>query len=242
MSSLVNALRILDLLGRDRPVLRVGEVCRSLDLPKSSVSRLLRTMAEHGMLDRAEDGSYMARPGSVTVAELYGERHLVLPAIRTALGGLVDDFGFTGFVSALSGREIVLLHVLQGARPLRYVREVGTRLPACETAMGKVLLARLPDETVADRMVGAGNVNIERLLGELDQTRRRGFILAGSVLTPGASTLAAAIADPRSGEPLALALAYADSAVPQALRARMTTALLRCTRRLMAPSAHALGR
>ena len=233
MSSLVNALRILDLLGRDRPVLRVGEVCRGLDLPKSSVSRLLRTLAEHGLVDRVDDGSYVPGPRPVALADLYGERHLVLPAARAALGALVDSFGFTGFVSALSGREIVLLHVVQGTRPLRYVRETGTRLPAWKTAMGKVLLARLPDEAVVDRLAGVLDVNVDRLLQELDRTRQRGFILAGSVLTPGASTLAAAIAHPGSKEPLALALAYADSTVPAPLRAKMTTALLHCTGRLM---------
>ena len=32
--------QILGLLGRQRTTLRVGEVCRSLDIPKSSASRL----------------------------------------------------------------------------------------------------------------------------------------------------------------------------------------------------------
>jgi DNA-binding IclR family transcriptional regulator len=37
MSSAENALKILSLLGPERPVLRVGEVCRELGIPKSSV-------------------------------------------------------------------------------------------------------------------------------------------------------------------------------------------------------------
>src|ERR1700761_5990487 len=117
MSSLESALQILDLLGPDRPVLRVGEVCRLLDIPKSSVSRLLRTLADAEMLDRAEDGGYRAGPGSARLATLYHARHGMREAVTAALDGLVERFGFTGFVSALAGSSIVLLHVRQGSHP-----------------------------------------------------------------------------------------------------------------------------
>lgn len=232
MSSLENALQILDLLGPARPVLRVGEVCRDLALPKSSVSRLLRSMGDAGLLDRAGDGGYRAGPRAVPLAALYAGRHSMLRAVEAALGELIEAFGFTGFASVLSGRDIVLLRVIQGSHPLRYVRDEGTRLPAARTAMGHVLLARLNDEAVAARFRGAADVDLARLRADLVATRERGFILAGSVLTAGATTIAAALADPASGEPIALALAYPDSAVGPALKARITRAVLAHAQRL----------
>jgi DNA-binding IclR family transcriptional regulator len=232
MSSLENALQILDLLGPARQVLRVGEVCRDLALPKSSVSRLLRTMGDAGLLDRADDGSYCAGPRAVPLAELYTGRHTMLRAAEVALAQLTEQFGFTGFASVLSGRDIVLLRVLQGTHPLRYVRDAGTRLPAARTAMGHVLLARLEDGAIAARFRGVEGMDVAGLLAELAATRRRGFILAGSVLTAGATTIAAAVNDPASGEPIALALAYPDTAVGASLQAQMTQALLDHAQRL----------
>lgn len=156
----------------------------------------------------------------------------MLQAVEAALAELIKAFGFTGFASVLSGREIVLLRVLQGSHPLRYVRDVGTRLPASRTAMGHVLLARLDNDEVATRFRGAADVDLARLQADLAATRRRGFVLAGSVLTPGVTTIAAALADPVSGEPIALALAYPDSAVDAVLKALITRTLLAHSRRL----------
>ena len=232
MSSLENALKILDLLGPGRRVLRVGEVCRDLDLPKSSVSRLLRTMGDAGLLGRAEDGGYSAGPRTVSLAQLYTGQHPMLGHVEAALSTLVARFGFTGFASVLSGRDIVLLRVLQGTHPLRYVRDEGTRLPAAKTAMGHVLLARMTDAAVSERFRDAPDTDLGELLAALAVTRRRGFILAGSVLTAGAATIATAIAAPTGGEPIALALAYPDSAVDTALRASMTQALMSSAERL----------
>lgn len=48
----------------------------------------------------------------------------------------------------------------------------------------------------------------------------------------GATTIAAALADPVSGEPIALALAYPDNAVGPALKARITRTLLAHSQRL----------
>lgn len=232
MSSLESALHILDLLGPDRPVLRVSEVCRSLDMPKSTVSRLLRTLAASELLDRENDGGYHAGPGAVRLAALYRMRHGMRETVIETLDALVMRFGFTGFVSVLSGSSIVLLHVRQGSHPLRYVREEGTRLPAWQTAMGHVLLARLPDAAVAERLQDAGPIDLTQLRRTLTAVRRRGFIVAGSVLTRGATTIAAAVTETASGEPIALALAYGDTAVDAHGRDEMTAAILDAARRV----------
>jgi DNA-binding IclR family transcriptional regulator len=232
MSSLESALQILDLLAPDRPRLRVGEVCRALDMPKSSVSRLLRTLSDSGLLDRAEDGSYLAGPRSVGLAGLYQSRHGIRREVEQALDGLVEKFGVTGFVSVLSGSAITLLYVRQGSNPLRYVREEGTRLPAWQTAMGHVLLATLTESEVASRLRDVPDIELARLEEEVGAVRRRGFVLAGSVLTPGATTIAAAVTDPRSGEPIALALAFPNAAVGAMHRKEMTAAILAAAQRL----------
>ena len=184
------------------------------------------------LLERAEDGSYCAGPRALQLAALYRARYGMREAVIETLDGLATHFGFTGFVSVLSGSSIVLLHVRQGSHPLRYVREEGTRLPAWQTAMGHVLLARLPDAAVADRLRDAGPIDLARLRRALASVRRRGFILAGSVLTRGVTTIAAAVTETPSGEPIALALAYADTAVDARGRDEMTAAILDSARRL----------
>jgi DNA-binding IclR family transcriptional regulator len=223
MSSLENALRILDLLADDRPVLRVSEVCRDLALPKSSASRLLRVLGEAGLLERGSDGGYAAGPRGLKLAEFYLGRRRLPPAVDEALDALVEGFGFTGFASVLVGRQIVLLRVRQGSYPLRYVREIGTRLAAWRTAMGRALLARLPDADVRARLDSVSDLDPERLLLELAEIRQRGIVVSQSAFTPGATTIAAAF---DAEEPVAIAIAYPDSAANPELRQRMEAAVL----------------
>ena len=63
---------MLKLLNRDRPLLRVGEVSRELRIQKSTVSRLLRVMSDHGWLEREADGlGYMVGRNALVFADLY---------------------------------------------------------------------------------------------------------------------------------------------------------------------------
>jgi DNA-binding IclR family transcriptional regulator len=207
MSSLANALDVLGLLRQDQPVLRVGEVCRQVGLPKSSVSRLLQAMSRSALLERDAGGKgYVAGPLAVRLADLYLARHSLLALMDAALARLIGAFGFTGFAASLSGAEIVLLRVVQGSYPLRHVREIGARLPAARTVMGRALLARLPDAKAPGR--------------------RARVLVAPSALTPGITTIGGALL--RAGEnPLALALAFPDQAAGAALRAAMIAAVRR---------------
>jgi DNA-binding IclR family transcriptional regulator len=236
MSSLENAIAILGLLRPERASLRVGDVCRELSMPKSSVSRLLGRMHAAGLVER--DGprpGYLIGPRVLELAQLYMARHSLTALMEAALDRLIATFGFTGYLSALSDAEIVLLRVRQGSYPLRYVRETGSRLPAARTAMGLALLARLPDEEIGKRLDrdaanGHPATDLAGLSAKLSTARRRGIVVAPSVLMSGISTISAAVLDKAAGSLVAIGLAYPMKAVDRPLRKRMEDAVLELAR------------
>jgi DNA-binding IclR family transcriptional regulator len=227
MSSLENGLALLALLGPARPVLRVGEVARDLALPKASVSRLLRSLAVAGLLEREADGpGYLAGPRAMLLGKLYAARTTLLQRVDAALEELVTTFGFTGFASVLSGRDIVLLLVKQGSYPLRYVREVGVTLPSWRTTMGTALLSRLPEAEIRDRFKGhPDGPDVAALIARLAPLRTARSIEDTSVLTPGIVTISTVVGDPRAVTPIAMALAFPGSAADAPLHRRMAQAL-----------------
>src|SRR5690606_16445512 len=102
LSSLQSAIRILHCLSAETPRLRVTELAERLDMPKSTVSRLLRTLSEGGVLDRDHDTrEYMAGPVALQLGGLYMARHDLLDLVDEAVCKLVDRFGFTGYVAVL---------------------------------------------------------------------------------------------------------------------------------------------
>jgi hypothetical protein len=53
--ALDHALRVLDLFADGPKLLGVTEIARSVGLDKSTVSRIVTTLAQHGYLSRSED-------------------------------------------------------------------------------------------------------------------------------------------------------------------------------------------
>lgn len=83
---------------------------------------------------------------------------------------------------------------------------------------------------------GAAGPDREVLLDALRTARIKGFVMAASVLTPGATTIVAAVPDPAKGEALAIGLAFPDSTVTPALRRTMQAAVVKAAERLRCTS------
>jgi DNA-binding IclR family transcriptional regulator len=216
-------MRVLRLVDQSRPVLRVGEVSRELGLQKSTVSRLLRTMSEHELIERQRDGQgYVAGRRTLVLANLYLSAHTLLDLVGTAVDALVEEFEFVGYAGALSGSDIVVLRLTHGRYPLRLVREVGTRVPAWPTAIGQALLARKPDAEVSSLIKAQdGASDRTAVQAKLDAIRQTGVTSLVSAIVPGIAAMGAAVSDPGRNEALGFALSYPVSATDEEMRELM---------------------
>ena len=189
-------MRILRLVDRGRPVLRVGEVSRELGLQKSTVSRLLRTMSEHELVERERHGQgYVAGRRGLVLADLYLSAHSLLELVDGAIEALVSEFEFVGYVGVLSGSDIVLLRVRHGHYPLRLVQEVGKRIPAILTSLGFALLARKSDAEVSELLREEAGAKPARIVARLDEIRRNGTAAISSAIIPGIGAIGAAVGE-----------------------------------------------
>jgi DNA-binding IclR family transcriptional regulator len=232
MSSIENGLRILALLSDDRPVLRVGEVCRDLNIPKASVSRLLRTLADASMLERDErDGSYYVGERALDLARLFLARHSLLDLVTSAVEALVKEFGFTGHAGIVSGTERVLLVAKQGWYPLQHTGAIAERKPAFDSIIGRAILARMSDSDVLKQLGYNStdqvlhNVSGSEVLAEMTAIRKSRISYSPSLITPGISSTGAAVGDPGRNEVLGFCLSFPTAAVDDALQLRIRQAV-----------------
>jgi IclR family acetate operon transcriptional repressor len=138
---------VLELFGGSAPELSQKEISESLGLPMPTVHRLTTLLTERGWLDRDPAtrrlrlGLEMAR---LVPALTAGMR---LPELaRPHLLRLATDVQETVNVAILQGPDIVYLLSESGDRLLTSNVTVGMRLPAHCTALGKCLLAQLPED------------------------------------------------------------------------------------------------
>jgi DNA-binding IclR family transcriptional regulator len=147
VGTLARGLDVLELFAQAAPELSQTDISQSLGLPMPTVHRLVALLTERGWLDRDPHtrrlrlGLEMTR---LVPALLAGMR---LPELaRPHLLRLAADVQETVNLATLQGADVVYLQSEIGDRLLSARVSVGMRLPAHCTALGKCLLAQLPED------------------------------------------------------------------------------------------------
>src|SRR5881397_1546718 len=138
MRSVQNAARLLKEFrtgGRERGV---SDLSRRLGLGKSTVHRLLRTLAEEHLIERdAATGTYRL---GLTVYEL-GIAMAAQLQLHEATAPVIDELrgrtGETVHVAVLDGHEVVYVERRESQQAMRAFAQISRRLPAHSTSTGK---------------------------------------------------------------------------------------------------------
>jgi DNA-binding IclR family transcriptional regulator len=150
-----NAVAVLRCFSPQEPALGVNEIARRVGLDRSTVSRLLQTMVELGLVAKdGASGSYRLGLGLVELAgtALVGlnirtvardEMHQLNRALRETVNLAILDLG-----------EAVIIEHLPSPEPIGALGWVGRRHPAYCTAVGKALLAHAGEPVVAAVLAG----------------------------------------------------------------------------------------
>ncbi len=201
--AVAKALMILKCFSIQEPELSVSTLAQRLNLSKSTVSRLLSTLAREGLMQR-DEGSGRYRLG-VGVVELAG---IVLDTIdprQVAYPHLVELARMcreTCTLSVLDETYVVNIERAIGSYNVSHIGWIGKRMPAHCTAAGKVLLAYAPPEKVDSLLsqpLPALTPNTitdpELLRRQISEARRKGYATALSELEPGLVAIAAPVMD-----------------------------------------------
>jgi IclR family transcriptional regulator, acetate operon repressor len=185
----------------------VSEIAERTSLPKSTVSRLLATLAEldagvqidpngaYGLGELILDLSASATPG----------RNLVGIA-RPVLEDLVELLGEAAGIGVLDGPSVYYLDQVNGDHEVQVRDWTGERVDAHVVSAGLVLLAHAP-ASVRARFLGAPLASYTdhsitdpvRLSHRLDETRRAGFAWVFEELSIGLNSVAAVVPVPGGG-------------------------------------------
>lgn len=199
------AFSILQVLAREGRPIGAPDLGAELGMNRQTVHRFLGQLEEIGMVrrdverERYEVGPALADLGmaAITASQFASLR-------RAVLEQLVENVHETANLGVLDGAEVVYIERVECDWPLRLQLGVGSRLPAYCTAIGKLLLANLPEnrlekflDTVRLQQF-TPNTLIERhaLLQELEAIRERGYSINNQEDTIGLLAVAVPVRDP----------------------------------------------
>ena len=142
--ALARGLQLLSQFSREQPELSGAELARQLNLPRASVFRMLCTLEQGGFLERCVDGvHYKLGLGVLRLGfELLASMELTELG-RPVIEELRERSGYSAHLVVRDGREVVFIAKVAGRSSLFQSVQVGARLPAHATVLGRILLSDL---------------------------------------------------------------------------------------------------
>ncbi|RLL45094.1 IclR family transcriptional regulator [Oceanobacillus piezotolerans] len=203
LSSVRNALRILKSFSTFEPTKKVSELAESLGLAKSTVSRLLSTLASEGFVVKDDKtGAYRLGLSVLTLGGIVTNHLEIHKEAAPVLYKLVNDTGETSHLAIMDGLDTIYIHKEECNHPVRILTHLGRRNPSYCTSSGKVLLAyndsSLTEEVISQGLrahTPASITDPDKLRLELKSIREKGYAVSTEELTEGTRSVAAPIRD-----------------------------------------------
>jgi DNA-binding IclR family transcriptional regulator len=196
------ALAALGILANSASDCSLVELCCALGLHKSTVHRIMMVLEQQRMVVKNQDtgryrlGLRLFELGSKAIdgLDLRGRA-------RPYLNRLQDTFGETVFLCILDEGQVFYMEKVESQRSVRTACTVGSRAPAYCTAVGKAMLAELPEAEVTQIVRRWGLKPITRntittaaaLKVELKAIRGRGYAIDEEEKEEGLRCVGAAV-------------------------------------------------
>lgn len=207
-SSLRAGLAILNCFSAEQPVLGIANLADELSMSRSTTHRYASTLVALGYLEQDQSRRYRLAPRVADVGMSVLDSMALRGKAREHLRELREQTGRTVSLGILDGNDVRYVDRLRGWRRGQHAVDlnlgIGARVPVHCSAMGKVLLAGLPDkrrdELIAALQLtrcGPNSITSKRALRtELERVRDDGLAVGDEELAPGVRTLAAPVLGP----------------------------------------------
>lgn len=199
IQALARGLKLLELLAAGDVDVGVTELAGQMGIDKSSVSRLVQTLAAYGFAEQDPmSRRYRLGPQIVRLSRSLLARMPLRDEAKPYLRALVNRTGECAHIAILAQGQALYIDQVESPASLRVTTGVGTLAPLHCTALGKCLLAfdsraEIPAElppftarTITDH---------KSLAAHLEQTRRQGYAVDDEEYDYGVRCVAAPVYD-----------------------------------------------
>lgn len=183
LESLERGLRVLGLFGQgDTHAYSMIEVADQLQITRASALRILATLADLGFV-RLDGRAYSLTPRVLNLGYSYLASLGFRSIVRPILLDLVKATQETCSIGVLDANDVVYVAREETRRIIRIDLNVGSRIPAHLSSMGRVLLAALPNVQLfallrtikLERLTKRSVVDKDELRGRIEQVRHAGY-------------------------------------------------------------------
>lgn len=241
---IARAAEIMRALGKNPSGLSLAAIAQEVDLPRSTVQRIVNALAEELLVEQVGPG------GGVRLGPALGQlinqtQTDILSLTRPYLQRLSDQLQESVSLCSLAGDQIYVIDRIVAERELRVVFPIGVYAPLYATSAGKVLLSEMAEADVRHALPASlpqltpETPSLQQLREELDMIRKQGVAFDVDELIVGISSCSVAL-DTYLG--LYALSVIAPTSRMVVIRERVEDALLQCRQEIERAIGHTLGR
>jgi IclR family pca regulon transcriptional regulator len=143
--SLARGLAVIRAFGRDSPMLRITDVAKRTGLDRAAARRFLLTLVDLDYVGVSDDLFYL-RPNALDIGFSYLSSLDPNRLLQPYLNELTEKTRETSSFGILDDFQVRLLARSANNRILNFSIYLGERVPAYRAALGRILLAGLPEQ------------------------------------------------------------------------------------------------
>jgi IclR family transcriptional regulator, acetate operon repressor len=218
--TLVRGLRVLDAMADQSGPIGVGELSRLIDLPKSTVQRLLRTLHQEGWAQVTAEPvtRWRLSPRMLALARQGAPSRNLREVAQSHIEALGERTGETIHLS-VPDRDVrlVLIDRVDSVHPVRTFNAIGASTALHTSASGKAYLSLLPDAEIErilarplEQVMPNTSVDPRHLMHQILEARDRGYAVNIAENRANVCAIGAAIADSSSRPVGAVAISMPD--------------------------------
>ncbi len=147
IEALARGLDVIRAFEPRQPVMSLAAVAAATGLARPTARRILLTLAELGYVRQAGSG-FELTPRVLELGMSYVLSRNLWEIARPHMEALVARTHESSSIAQLDGSDIVYVARVAVPKIIALAVTIGTRFPAMQTSLGKVLLAGLPPEEV----------------------------------------------------------------------------------------------
>ncbi|MGI6285052.1 IclR family transcriptional regulator [Neomoorella humiferrea] len=238
VQSIERALDILEVFSYSSPELGLVEISKKVGLSKGTTYRIVYTLMKRGYISQEnQSGKYRLGPKTFEIGSVVMSQMEIRKVAHPYLEELRDITGETVHLVIQDKGEVLYLDKVDSTRAIRMNSFIGQRLPMHCTAVGKVLLAELPEIEVnyicnmkgMTRSTSKTITNLDMLKRHLKIVKEQGYALDDEENEEGLRCIAAPIRDCNGKVIAAISISAPvmrlnNDRIPEMVKAVQTTA------------------
>jgi DNA-binding IclR family transcriptional regulator len=185
----------------DSEVGNLTEIARRTELNEATVLRYLNSLASLGYVERFNAAQYRLGWEIFRLGQRAFSGQVPTDVVLPTMQRLMEEFNETVNFAANKERSVVILEVVEGRRAVTKLSNVGQSDPWHASALGKALMASMPDSVWHDILASAGLpeltphtiTTMKKMAAEITQVRQQGFAVDREEAAEELTCVAAAV-------------------------------------------------